>query len=158
MNRPYTYHLTWNRSVDADHALEVDVTNPTTQQVQMLRFPDDQTWLGIRRRRYRVLAYQVANDTELAATDDITATQASLIPQAVGGFAMKQSGSENARLRCVVHLPLTPNEVDPDDGAPRDPFDAGVHRTVYDAHVLRDASGVQLLPLSTDQRSAPGVR
>lgn len=158
MNRPYTYHLSWNRPIDADHVIEVDVTDPATQQVVTRRFPDDQTWLGIRRRRYHRLAYQLAYDTELAAADDITATQASLVPQAVGGFTMTQSDTQSARIRCVAHLPLTGDQVSGNGGAPLEPLDATTYRTVYDAHVSHDTSGVLVLPITTETNTAPGVR
>jgi hypothetical protein len=163
MNHSYLYHLSWNQSIDADHSIEVDVTNPTTQQVQTEQFPNNQTWLGIRRRRYRLLGYQLAYDSEQAAVDEITSTEESLIPQAVGGFVMRQVGSDTARLRCVVHLPLTPGEVAGrevagGDGTPLDPFDATTYQNVYEAHLRRDTSGVTVLKLPTNQRSAPGVR
>ena len=71
---------------------------------------------------------------------------------------MTQADTNTARLRCVVHLPLTDREVSGEEGTPLDPMDASTYRIVYDAHVFRDASGVQVLPITTDTNTAPGVR
>ncbi|MCA9101713.1 MAG: hypothetical protein KDA63_11210, partial [Planctomycetales bacterium] len=158
MNYGYTYHLSWNQPIDADLRIEVDVTNPETQQVETRVFPPTGTWLGIRRRRYALLAYHLASDAEQAALGIVSETVESTIPQAVGGYAMRQVGSPTGRLRCVAHDPLSPGDVAGNNGPPREPDDPSTDRTAYEAQVRQDEAGVTVFKLSTDQRAAPGVR
>jgi hypothetical protein len=77
----------------------------------------------------------------------------------VGGFAMAQSETQTARLRCVAHLPLSARDVRGTESTPpHDPRDASTYRTLDDAQITPDSSGVLVLPITTESNTAPGVR
>ncbi len=141
------YQLTHGLSLDADHAIEVDV--PSAQgEPEVFRIPRDGWRGGESFRRQQKLA-NVAADWLTAQDDEFKQH----IPQALSARYMQQAKADSARVRIKSHLLLDARTAASADKAQSDPNAAGLYRTLYDA-TARSLGGQILLKESTDALEA----
>lgn len=149
MDLAYNYHLTHAEMLDIDHRLEVDLQLPdgATETVVL---PDDSTWPRTRRRRYQTLGLTVASQIGNAQME-------SVLPRAVAGALMAQTGAEQATIRCRGHFLLSADDVGSVDPARSDPWNEQLLRTLYEARVLLTDGEVSIVKTSDDEAMLGGA-
>ncbi|MEX2141869.1 MAG: hypothetical protein WD894_21570 [Pirellulales bacterium] len=104
LDRPYHYHLTYAEPLDFDHYIEVALTPKGSSESTIIRLPEDDLGIGLRRQRYQRLAWHFARRTESQTPDD-------LLPLTIGAGLIKQHTAARAQVRCFRKRPLFLDEV-----------------------------------------------
>ena len=157
------YYYTLGRTNDDDAWLVIDLypsaDHPVAQQqvTRTIRLPEGgSNWLDNRRRAFQLAKY-LASYADPAPgqmeNDDVTGE----IARAVGGWAIRTTGSGRAVLRCMRRYSQPFDLATLNPGFPPDaPTDVAYDSTVYEADVWKDEDGqIQVLKRSSRAEVAP---
>jgi len=149
MDLSYGFHLTRASEFDIDYQLEVELDRADGESETVI-LPESGMWPGQRRRRYQRLAGVVAE----FVGDDLVE---SLLPRAVGAWALGHYEAQQAMVRCRGHLLQDPDSLNSSDPSIADHTDPRWYRMPYEARVFVSGGAVQLLKAESAADSAPAA-